>query len=121
MFKIHSYSNLLMALLLVLPLMSCANDVANRYYAAEKYPPKKAEDVEILTSKPARKFIVLADFQSRGESNDSYAKRAAAIGADAIIVTSLGGYYSLNEEDAGKDRYKDKYHSRRVATVIKYQ
>ena len=50
-------------------LCSCAGtDVANRYYLKETYPPKEAKDVEILTKKPDREFIVMADFQARGET-----------------------------------------------------
>lgn len=101
-------------------MSSCTSDVANRYYSDKKYSPKKVEEVEVLYSKPKKKFTVIADFQSRGESDASFAKRAAEIGADAIIVTSIGGYYSLNEESAGKDRYKHDYHDHRVATAIKY-
>ena len=105
---------------LVAPILgSCATDVANRYYAAKQYSPKKTEDVQLLYQKPSRKFDVIADFQSRGESADSIRKKAAKIGADAVIVTALGGMYSLNEEWAGKDSMGDTY-SRILGTAIVY-
>ena len=46
-------------------------------------------------------------------------KRAAKIGADAIIVSPLGGYYSLNEEWADSDSMSRTY-SRLVGSAIKY-
>lgn len=101
-------------------LTSCATDVANRYYAAEKYPPKPVEAVDLLTGRPSRPFDVIADFQSRGESANAMRKRAARIGADAIIVTRLGGYASLHSQWAGDDPYSDTY-SRLIGTAIKYK
>ena len=58
--------------------------------------------------------------QSRGESYESMRKRAAQIGADAIIITNLGGYASLTTTWAGDDPYSH-YYSRLVGTVIKYK
>ena len=112
---------LMLALLL---LSACASDVANRYYGAVKYPPKRAEEVEVLVENPARPYTVIADFQSRGETVAAMQKKAAKIGADAVIVTALGGAYSLKEQWAGADRYNQyKYnqrYSRISATAIKY-
>lgn len=101
-------------------LSGCVSDVANRYYSNETYPAKKIDEVELLFEKPKRPFIVIADFQSRGESFESLRKKAAKIGADAIIVVALGGKYSLSEEWAKNDRYKNKYHSHVAGTAIKY-
>lgn len=98
----------------------CATDVANRYYAAETYAPKPVEQVDLLRARPSREFEVIADFQSRGESAKAMRRRAAKIGADAIIVTNLGGYASLGTEWAGKDPYSQSY-SRLVGTAIKYK
>jgi hypothetical protein len=98
----------------------CASDVANRYYAKEKFPPRDPSTVSILTDKPAREFIVIADFQSRGESPADLQKKAASVGADAVIVSLLGGYYSLNEEWAGGDSYSKTY-SRISGTAIKFK
>ena len=39
--------------------------------------------------------MVIADFQSRGENAKAMQKKAAKIGADAVIVVYLGGYYNL--------------------------
>lgn len=47
-------------------------------------------------------------------------KKAAAVGADAVIVTILGGYYSISEEWAESDSYSHTY-SRIAGTAIKYR
>ena len=107
-------------LLLVMFLAACATDVANRYYGTEKYKPKEPQDVEILWKKPDRDFFVIADFQSRGESPEAIREKAAKIGADAVIVSILGGLYSTSEQWAGDDRYSDTY-SRITGTAIKYK
>ena len=47
-------------------------------------------------------------------------KKAAQIGADAVIVVFLGGYYSLNDQWANYDSQNDSF-SRITATAIKYK
>ena len=106
--------------LIMLSLTACVTDEANRYYASEKYSPKASGEVEILYGRPARKFDVMAEFQSRGESTESFRKKAALIGADAVIIRNLGGYVSLGSEWAGEDPNSGS-HSRRVAIAIKYK
>lgn len=101
-------------------ISGCASDVANRYYSSKKYPPKPEHEVQILWSKPQNAFSILADFQSRGESPEDMRKKAAEIGADAVIVSLLGGDYSLNEKWADKDRYSNTYR-RIAATAIKFE
>ncbi len=109
------------ALLIIgLLMLSCATDVANRYYLSERYPPKNPVDVEVLTHAPAREYIVMADFQARGDTPQSMRKRAAEIGADAVIVQILGGFYSKTDEWAGQDTMSGTY-SRIAATAIKYK
>ena len=103
-----------------LSLIGCASDIANRYYVSERYPPKNKEDVLILDSNPTRSFIVIADFQSRGENPSDLQERAAAIGADAVIVSHVGGYYSRSEEWASEDRYKGEFHDHILGTAIKF-
>ena len=100
-------------------VFGCAQDVASRYYGAERYAAKNHQDVALLFSAPSRPFAVIADFQSRNETAESMKKRAAKIGADAIIVSPLGGYYRLNEEWASNDRMSGSY-SRLVGSAIKY-
>jgi len=107
-------------LLFLMFMTACASDVANRYYGTERYEPKDPKEVEILWKKPNRDFVIIADFQSRNESPEAIRKKAAQIGADAVIVSILGGYYSRNEEWAGNDRYKDTY-TRITGTAIKYK
>jgi hypothetical protein len=101
-------------------ISGCAQDVANRYYASEKYPEKQSQQVELLYKRPKREFEVIADFQSRNESAASIRKKAAKIGADAVIVTSLGGSYSFSDEWANNDS-QSHTSSRMVATAIKYK
>jgi len=107
-------------LLFLIFMTACATDVANRYYGTVRYEPKNPEDVEILWEKPNKGFIVIADFQSRGESPNAIRKKAAKIGADAVIVSILGGFYSYGDEWASSDRHKGTY-SRITGTAIKYK
>lgn len=111
---------LIALIILGLFLVGCSTDVANRYYANEQYAPKSKEDVLILTSKPTRAFIVIADFQSRGETASDLQVKAAKIGADAVIVSHVGGLYSRSEEWASKDRYKGEFHDHILGTAIKF-
>jgi hypothetical protein len=103
-----------------LSLFGCATDIANRYYASEQYPPKTKEEVLILNSKPTRAFIVIADFQSRGETASDLQAKAAKIGADAVIVSHVGGLYSRSEEWASEDRYKREFYDHILGTAIKF-
>ena len=99
---------------------SCATDEANRYYGSVRYPEKDPSEVAVLTSRPNRDFIVIADFQSRGENAKAMQKKAAKIGADAVIVVYLGGYYDLNDQWANSDSERNSF-SRITATAIKYK
>ena len=118
--RIHWYASAAV-LTVALLLAGCAGtDVANRYYAPEKYPPKDPKDVELLSQRPERDFVVIADFQSRGESPEAMRTRAAKIGADAIIVVILGGYYYTGDEWAGKDS-KGSTYTRITGTAIRYK
>ncbi len=116
----HHWFIRILPLVLALLSCSCAQDVASRYYAAQQYPAKEPKEVELLYRAPTRAFDVIADSQSRGESPNSMKKRAAKIGADAIIVTPLGGLYSPGEQWAGSDRMSGT-HSRLVGSAIKYK
>ena len=103
-----------------LTVWSCASDEANRYYAQGKYPARQAESVEILTGEPKRPYEVIADFQSRGDSAKSLRAKAARIGADAVIVTYLGGRYRPSEEWSEQKRDADRY-TRIVGTAIRFK
>ncbi len=105
--------------LLLLLLGSCASDVANRYYGPEKYPAKETAQVELLFAAPTRPYKVIADFQSRGEGAQAMRKKAAKIGADAVIVAKLGGFYDRSTEWAGNDAMIDTY-SHITGTAIKF-
>jgi hypothetical protein len=107
-------------LCLAMLLAGCATDVANRYYASEKYPPKDPKQVELLWQNPQHQYVVIADFQARGTSPEEMRKWAAKIGADAVIVSILGGYYDRSTDWAGQDKMANTY-SRITGTAIKYQ
>jgi len=100
--------------------IGCVSDEANRYYLKENLPAKNINDVEILRGKPQRPFIVVADFQAKNASFEYMRKRAAEIGADAVIIVPLGGWYSRGEIWAGRDTHSDSYSSL-VGTAIKYK
>jgi hypothetical protein len=100
-------------------MIGCASDVANRYYGVTTYPEKSQSQVEILRSRPSRGFIVIADFQSRGESPEDLQAKAAKIGADAVIVTYLGGKYDQSDQWASQDSMSHTY-SHIVGTAIIY-
>jgi hypothetical protein len=104
----------------VFSLASCATDVANRYYASQTFPPKDPTQVAILRSAPNRPYEVIADFQSRGESEKSVRKKAAKIGADAVIISTLGGYYQLSTQWASDDAHSNTY-TRICGTAIIYK
>lgn len=110
----------MLAVTVCLLSVGCATDVANRYYASTNYPPKNPKDVQILRAAPSRPYEVLADFQSRGESSASVAKKAAKIGADAVIIATLGGYYELGTEWASQDNQAHTY-TRITGTAIRYK
>ena len=97
----------------------CATDVANRYYSDQHYPARPAGEVAILTNAPARPYEVIADFQSRGDTAHSLRRRAAKIGADAIIVTYIGGSYYSGDQWAGQDSQRQTY-SHIIGTAIKF-
>jgi hypothetical protein len=101
-------------------LAGCISDEANRYYLKERLPAKQINEVEVLRTEPQQPYIVIADFQARNASIKHMRKRAAEVGADAVIVVPLGGYYSQDEIWAEKDRYSNSY-IRLTATAIKYK
>src|SRR5262245_48310682 len=104
----------------LLVITSCVSDVANRYYGSVRYPPRKPEEVEVLRLRPNRDFTVIADFQSRGDTIEGMRQKAAQIGADAVIISLLGGFYDVHEEWASQDRYNTTY-SRITGTAIVYK
>ncbi|MCX5727113.1 MAG: hypothetical protein NT030_08145 [Candidatus Saganbacteria bacterium] len=116
----HPTSGITILLLGMILLSSCVTDEANRYYGTQNYPPKNPSEVEILWQRPQREFDVIADFQSRGDKPISIRDKAAKIGADAVIISILGGYYSKSEKWAGRDRTGNTYR-RITGTAIIYK
>jgi hypothetical protein len=110
----------------------CVYDEANRCYLKEKLPPKQVSEVQILREAPQQPYTVIADLQAgrtyfwalvwvfEWDTSPKYMqKRAAEVGADAVIVVSAGGAYSRDEVWAGKDRHSDSQ-NRMLGTAIKY-
>ena len=104
-------------------IAACTYDKAYRYYLTERFAPKDPSEVAVLYEKPDREFIIMADLQARGVSVDFMRREAAKLGADAVIVVILGGYYAHSEEwaDGDKDEKTKNSYTRIVATVIKYK
>lgn len=113
----------ILMLALLIAVTGCASDVANRYYGGVRYPPKRPNQVEILRRRPDRNFTVIADFQSRGETVAAMQEKAAQIGADAVIISILGGFAGagadLREEPVAADRSTNIY-SHITGTAIIY-
>lgn len=110
------------ALVAFVLVAGCTSDVANRYYAAERYPAVPPERVEVLSAAPARPYEVIADFQSRGDTAETLRHKAADIGAHAVIVTKLGGTSPHGQEWADdQTTYHGSAEDRIVGTAIRYK
>jgi len=105
---------------LLLFLAGCMSDEACRNYLKENLPPKNVTEVDVLYEEPNAPYTVIADFQAHNATIKHMRKRAAEIGADAVIVVPAGGWYSENEVWADKDRHSNSY-SRLIATAIQYE
>ena len=113
-------SKMIGIVVLLLCEIGCVSDEAGRYYLKERLPAKEIDEVEVLRTEPQQPYIVIADFQAYNASIRHMRKRAADIGADAVIIVSGGGKYSENEIWAGEDRYSGTY-TRLIVTAIKYK
>lgn len=111
---------ILSVLIFLLFQFGCMSDEANRCYFKGKFPPREVSEVQVLHEAPQKPYIVIADFQANNASIKHMRKRAAEVGADAVIVVSAGGNYSRDEVWAGEDRYSDSY-IRLIGTAIKYK
>jgi len=100
--------------------IGCVSDEANRYYLKERLPAKSIDEIEVLHEEPQQPYIVVADFQACNVSIKHMRKRAAEIGADAVIVVPAGGWYSRKEVWADKDKQSNSYH-RLIGTAIQYK
>lgn len=100
--------------------VGCVSDEAHRYYAERRYPARKPEDVDVLFSVPELEHKIIADFQARGADVEYMRKRAAEIGADAVIVGTYGGQRAKSDDWAGQDKRSHTY-SRITGTAIRYK
>lgn len=107
-------------MILVVLAPGCVSDQAHRYYSAERFPPKSTEQVEVLYNLPTQPHEIIADFQARGASVKYMQKRAAEIGADAVIVGMYGGLRAKRDEWASTDTQGRKY-SRITGTALIYR
>lgn len=107
-------------LFICLFLTGCVIGEANRRYLKEKLPAKNINEVEVLWESPTRPYTVIADFQASQATVKHMRKRAAEVGADAVIVTLTGGWYSRSEVWAENDRYSNSY-TGLIGTAIKYK
>lgn len=105
---------------LILGIAGCVSDEAHRYYARERFPSRSEKEVEVLKTAPSRPYDVIADFQARGASVHYMRRKAAEIGADAVIVGTFGGYRAKSDDWASEDKYGDSY-SRITGTAIRYR
>ncbi|MFH1900838.1 MAG: hypothetical protein ABIK26_01145 [Candidatus Omnitrophota bacterium] len=101
-------------------LTGCVIGEANRYYLKEKLSVKDIKEVEVLREAPPRPYIIIADFQASQITVKQMRKRAAEIGADAVIIIPVGGWYSRSEVWAGDDKYSNSY-TGLIGTAIKYK
>lgn len=100
-------------------ITGCASDQAHRYYLDHKLAPKSVDQVEILWAPPTRPYILVADYQARGESAFDMRERAASHGADAVIVTQIGGDVFRSKEYPDPDR--SQRFSRITGSAIVYK
>jgi hypothetical protein len=114
------FSNVILAVALMVFFVGCVTDQAHRYYSLEQFPPKPVDQVEVLYRIPAEPHEVIADFQARGASADYMRKKAAEIGADAVIIGTYGGYRAKSDEWASEDKHSDSY-DRITGTAIKFK
>lgn len=98
----------------------CVTDQAHRYYANSRFPSRPFEEVEVLYEAPSWNYEVIADFQARGASVKYMQKKAAKIGADAVIVGKYGGYRAKSDEWASDNTY-GRWYSRITGTAIKHE
>lgn len=109
-------------LICLLACASCAHDIADRYYVSA-LPPRDPSSVEVLYVRPSRKFVVVADFQARQADEDFMRDKAAEAGADAVIVSRVGGLRAPGESRADQDSmsgYRGGV-GHIVGTAIKYK
>jgi len=94
-----------------------AND---RPDVTERFAPRDPQEVELLWDKPQEDYVVIGHFHSRGDSPKSIRKRAARIGADAVIVTPLAGE-SVKVDTPSRMPQLSRPYSRIVGEAIRYK
>jgi hypothetical protein len=114
-------NNWLLGTMLLALLSGCVSDVANRYYAKDRYPAVPVDHVQVLNAPPDRPYELIADFQSRGDTVGSMREKAAEVGADAVIVVKLGGDSPKGQEWAADQTIYHSNEDRIVGSAIRYK
>ena len=106
--------------LAIFVLAGCASDQAARYFADEHYPPRPDDQVQVLDAAPPQPYTLLAELQARDMPTSDMRHWAAKLGADAIIVTRLGGQKARSDVWASEDTQGTTAASRVAGIAIKY-
>ncbi|MEI8195109.1 MAG: hypothetical protein WCI73_04290 [Phycisphaerae bacterium] len=101
-------------------LASCASDQAARYFADEHYPARPDDQVQVLQAAPAQPYKLVAELQARNMWTSEIRHWAAQLGADAVIVTRLGGDRAKSDVWAAEDTAGTSAASRVTGIAIKY-
>lgn len=101
-------SKLILAALLVaattgLATVGCMSSSTRIYAIYPAKPSDRVEEIEILTQKPEKPYIIVADFQLSSASEHTIRKMAGRYGADAVLVavTSLQTITSASQSTVG--------------------
>ena len=99
-------------------LTACISDEAHRLYV-DGLAPKSPDDVKILYDNPSRSYRVIADLQARNATSDYMRKEAAKIGADAVLISYVGGM--RDPDDKWADEATSESYVRIAGTAIVFE
>ena len=103
-------------------LAGCATP-AHSVRVFEDYPPRSDfANVEVIRTLPERDYIVVAEFETRGNSLNALRKQAAKYGADAVFVANYSNYFSeTSVELRNNSKSGISLGSESLCTAIKYR
>jgi len=76
------------------------------------------QQVQLLDAPPSSPYEIIAEFQSRGETPEDMRRKAAEVGADAVIVVLAGGL-RLHSAEWASER-TDSY-TRIIGSAIRFK